>query len=617
MNDRVAKGMDDLINTIRPRWVAQQHGLDPSVKSLERDLTVDGAGPVSFLVLGDPGEQDGSQYAVVEPMLARADGTAFMLIASDVIYPAGDINDYIDGFYLPYENYKKPIYAIPGNHDWYDGLNGFMWHFCRADALPPVAYRSGSFSWKERLARSIWRKPAPPKLPQLLHERAKLEPERREASQPGPYFTIKTKGLLIVCIDTGITGKLDRQQGEWLRSVSCEPGPKLLVTGKPIYADGAYHPGEIDWGPENDDEIGADVEARGCKTVDDIVRMKRHDYRAVIGGDVHNYQSYSVEVIDRDPDDCRHEYTTRTIHYLVSGGAGAYLSATHRFAQVDLQPEVDGKPIPVERITEDDFRCYTLRGDSLTRFVRRSSVGFAITILATVGVLVSAPLLFVLPPFNGVDQRVTELGGVELWKAMATVPGAMAAAIGALFAATRLSNWAVPLGYRTMTSTVLTGSIGALIVAGASALLNEEWHEFIWRMAVTSLLGLLLPAAALVGYFLLRDFIAPSVRAAVALAIPLGLLIAAVKIEDEVALDVVAAPARPLDGNHGPRAPAEGRRHGGHQAIALRTPRDPGAGDGRAGDPPLGSARRPTDPSSISLCMRCRQRARWSSSTSP
>ena len=36
--------------------------------------------------------------------------------------PAGDVNEYEDKFFWPYRSLPGPIYAIPGNHDWYDGL---------------------------------------------------------------------------------------------------------------------------------------------------------------------------------------------------------------------------------------------------------------------------------------------------------------------------------------------------------------------------------------------------------------------------------------------------------------------------------------------------------------
>ena len=54
----------------------------------------------------------------------------------DVVYPDGDVNEYVGKFFIPFADYPRPIYAIPGNHDWLDGLVGFMRHFC--DAAPPA-----------------------------------------------------------------------------------------------------------------------------------------------------------------------------------------------------------------------------------------------------------------------------------------------------------------------------------------------------------------------------------------------------------------------------------------------------------------------------------------------
>ena len=43
--------------------------------------------------------------------------------------------------YLPFKGFTKPIYAIPGNHDWFDYLEGFNANFlepkaARRSALP-------------------------------------------------------------------------------------------------------------------------------------------------------------------------------------------------------------------------------------------------------------------------------------------------------------------------------------------------------------------------------------------------------------------------------------------------------------------------------------------------
>ena len=96
-------------------------------------------GDFSFIVIGDPGEGDASQYALVERYIeiGRRDDIKFLIIASDVIYPAGAMTDYENNFSCPLRDSRNPIYAIPGNHDWFDALEGF-----NANFLEPKAARA-------------------------------------------------------------------------------------------------------------------------------------------------------------------------------------------------------------------------------------------------------------------------------------------------------------------------------------------------------------------------------------------------------------------------------------------------------------------------------------------
>ena len=283
---------------------------------------------VSFIVVGDTGEGDASQHAVVKPLLARGRDTDFMVVCSDVIYPAGDAEDYDAKFYGPYQDYPNPIYALPGNHDWYDGLVGFMHHLCGAEVSQLPAAEGRASSLKERLRRLLWRRPAK-KGPDELPVRRRYE-EGRRSSQRSPYFAIDAGPLFVVGIDTGMGGPIDREQGDWLQRISRRiDKPKILLTGKPLYVDGEHHPYPME----------------GGGTVDEVVRDPEHGYVAAIGGDIHNYQRYSVEVSGRET----------PFHYIVSGGGGAYMSATHRIPKVDLPG-----------VGEDDFVCYPRRGDSLS-----------------------------------------------------------------------------------------------------------------------------------------------------------------------------------------------------------------------------------------------------------
>lgn len=332
-NQILALLFGDPSNDIRRHWIDALRG---------RDAVTDEAGEpggaeefwirrtdlgesCSFLVMGDTGEGDASQYAVVPGLLRLGARTGFAVIASDVIYPTGSGNEYDDKFFRPYQDYPAPIYAVPGNHDWYDGLGGFMRVFCDLPALE--AHRHGFRPSRAGLRGLLWREPERIDEKRLATARARRARPSQQARQPASYWVIELVGLLLVGIDTGIRGTIDRDQGAWLRRVAADPRPKVLITGKPIYVNGAYHPCPIE----------------GGGTVDEIVRDPAANFVAAIGGDVHNYQRYPVRVGDR------------LIQYIVSGGGGAFTHATHTIRRIG-----------VAGVPEDDFRCYPLRGDSLS-----------------------------------------------------------------------------------------------------------------------------------------------------------------------------------------------------------------------------------------------------------
>jgi hypothetical protein len=156
---------------------------------------------------------------------------------------------------------------------------------------------------------------------------------RHHALQPGPYWALDTGPVRLVAIDVGVGDRIDAEQGAWLEDVSRAPVPKIMLSGKPIYVNGSYQPGSI---------------AGSERTIDDLVRDPAHRYVAHIGGDVHNYQRYPV-CIDAD----------RTIQYIVAGGGGAFMNATHSIPAVALPG-----------VAEDAVRMYPLRGDSIARYSR-------------------------------------------------------------------------------------------------------------------------------------------------------------------------------------------------------------------------------------------------------
>jgi hypothetical protein len=67
---------------------------------------------------------------------------SFLVMGGDQCYPTASITGYEDkakGPYraaLPYVEGEQPgLYALPGNHDWYDGLTSFMRVFCQGSSI--------------------------------------------------------------------------------------------------------------------------------------------------------------------------------------------------------------------------------------------------------------------------------------------------------------------------------------------------------------------------------------------------------------------------------------------------------------------------------------------------
>ena len=325
-NEVIARIAGNPTNSHRARWMAV---LRADAHAREDDLVIrrhSDCEELAFAVMGDTGEGNVSQYAVVPTLLEQTRDTAFLFLCSDVVYPAGGIDEYAQKVVRPYAGYDRPIYAIPGNHDWYDDADGFMYWFCGADERPRPRSPLSRGGWRE----IGWRQSRRGRSNRL----EKLTALRERGSQPGPYFAVAAGPVLLVGLDAGLGGTLDRAQCDWLRHISAhDPRPKLLLTGKPLFANGRFHPRPLD----------------GDGSVWDLVTHPRHRYVAVISADTHNYQRYLVTLDDG-----------RRMPFIVGGGGGAFMHPSHTIPNIDLAR--------LPGVVEDTFRCYPLRGDSLARF---------------------------------------------------------------------------------------------------------------------------------------------------------------------------------------------------------------------------------------------------------
>jgi 3',5'-cyclic AMP phosphodiesterase CpdA len=258
------------------------------------------AGDFAFLVVGDPGEGDASQHVLRDQVIrAGADPRVrFMVIASDVIYPTGSMKNYEANFWLPFKGFDKPVYAIPGNHDWYDALEGFVATFFVADAAR-AAMRARVEADRRLTSTTDGR------IAWLVQEAARL---RREYGIPtgfqhAPYFQIQTERFALLAVDTGVLRRLDPDQLAWLRAALEQSRGKfrMVILGHPLYAGGSYQAGE-------------DAEFASLHRL-----LTEHHVEVVLAGDTHDLEHY-VERYRADGE-------ARVMHHLVNGGGGAYLSS--------------------------------------------------------------------------------------------------------------------------------------------------------------------------------------------------------------------------------------------------------------------------------------------------
>jgi uncharacterized membrane protein HdeD (DUF308 family) len=252
----------------------------------------------SFVVVGDPGEGDASQLVLKDVIVSVAEkpDVKFVVVSSDVVYPSGAMKDYERKFYLPMKGVTKPVYAIPGNHDWYDALEGFAANFYTPDAARKAMHArvnkdlNISSTTSENIDKMI----------------SKAQFLRKEYNVPtgfqqAPFFQVSNDQFVLLCIDTGVKRQLDSLEMSWLKQVLEHSKGKFIMAmlGHPFYAIGEYQ-GSMN--PE-------------FEKLHQLLRS--YKVQVVMAGDTHDFEYYLEKPRDNDG---------HTMHHFVNGGGGAYLS---------------------------------------------------------------------------------------------------------------------------------------------------------------------------------------------------------------------------------------------------------------------------------------------------
>ncbi len=285
-----------------------------------------------------------------------------LILGGDQVYPTASVEDYRDRFVVPFDHAYDPggaprwpndkahrphLYAIPGNHDWYDGLNSFFGLFCRRRVV-----RGEVDLGVSREGKVIG---------------------GRQTQQTRSYFAIALPGDWWVWgTDCQLEGYIDQPQIDYFQHAAAywmKPGSKLIL----CVADPAW--AYVD--PKDPERKFASFSylerlAGLARMPEDRAREEGwpaarqsmgHELKLVLTGDSHHY--------------CRWIEGER--NYLVCGGGGAFLHPTHhlrtsRFNARFPGPGVAGRPGSYPR----EFRIAKTAGGEEALFPdRKTSAGLA------------------------------------------------------------------------------------------------------------------------------------------------------------------------------------------------------------------------------------------------
>ncbi|MBS1614890.1 MAG: metallophosphoesterase [Bacteroidetes bacterium] len=258
-------------------------------------------------VVSDTGDGFNSTFAVARSVTQKelnlewtaADGSKqkfqtqrgrILLLGGDEVYPFPSLDAYTDKFRVPFEaaaqdpadlipSEQSPhLYAIPGNHDWYDGLGNFIKLFCQQRHIG---------IWATKQTRSYFALPL-----------------------PNNYWVWAT--------DIQLNSDIDTPQLEYFRQIAKEEmqtGDKVIL----LTAEPAWVYAKMLRGNRSFEKLNFFIN----RYIRDEKGLTGHPLKlaATLTGDLHHYSRYQ-----RKGEDHGHQFIT-------AGGGGAFLHLTHNLPQ--------------------------------------------------------------------------------------------------------------------------------------------------------------------------------------------------------------------------------------------------------------------------------------------
>ncbi|MFY7826664.1 MAG: metallophosphoesterase [Flectobacillus sp.] len=255
--------------------------------------------------ISDTGEGYDSTYAVAStvarPNLTLSTGQGqqqyeterghILILGGDQVYPYPTREEYDKRFRMPFEEAAKDekdktnkaassphLYAIPGNHDWYDGLSNFLKLFCQQRSI------------------GIW-----------------------QTYQRRSYFAIPLPhNCWIWGIDIQLASDIDKPQLDYFDSIAkkyMKKGDKvILVTAEPSWV---YN--EVKYSKDSFDRLDFFVDRYILREKDKGDSPLDFELPLVLTGDWHHY--------------ARYENKDGSRQYFTAGGGGAHLHLTNNLPE--------------------------------------------------------------------------------------------------------------------------------------------------------------------------------------------------------------------------------------------------------------------------------------------
>jgi hypothetical protein len=258
---------------------------DPNASDPRRRILPDDTGAYWVDYVADVGDGFESTYTIAyllaqDALDVRQAGRLrhgeLLIMGGDQCYPQATREEYKKKLLTPYNwaftvaNPDRKLFALPGNHDWYDGLNSFDSLFCAARDRSSKGNTIGG--WECQQHRSYW-----------------------AIKLPHNWW--------IWGADIQFSKYLDASQVSYFEMVASQMGPQdnlIVCLAEPSWLVADF--------------AGEDEEENFFK-ITTIARKRGVRIRAAIAGDWHHYARYFAHELD--------------IHFITSGGGGAFLHPTH------------------------------------------------------------------------------------------------------------------------------------------------------------------------------------------------------------------------------------------------------------------------------------------------